>query len=78
MELNSTIITETDEDNVLNFVDDVLIEEIWHDLDRQITRERIRQVATEEAAGFRNATVTTFVPIFVRRWTRDRLGHETL
>ena len=58
---------------MINDVDDSLTEQIWHDLDGQVTREQIRQVATEIAAEFSTATVTVFVPIFIRRRARERL-----
>ena len=54
-------------------VDDDLVEEIWLELEGCAGRERIRDVATEVAADFRNAPVTQFVPIFVRRRTVERL-----
>ena len=67
---------ETTRDSVMNYVDDSLIGQIWHDLDGQVTREQIRQVVTEIAAEFRTATVTAFVPIFIHRQACEKL--ETL
>jgi hypothetical protein len=72
MTLNPTI-AETDHGDVINYVDDSLIEQIWQDLGGRVTREHIREIAAEAAAEFRTATVTSFVPIFVRRRTRERL-----
>ena len=72
-ELRPTI-AETYHDGVLNDIDDSLIEQIWHDLDGQVAREQIRQVVAEIAAEFRTATVTAFVPIFIRRRAREKLG----
>jgi hypothetical protein len=62
-----------DESRSCDELDDSLIEQIWHDLDGQVTREQIRQVVTEIAAEFRSATVTAFVPIFIRRQAREKL-----
>ena len=63
----------TSQDDVMNYMDDSLIEQIWHDLDGQVAREQIRQVAAEVAAEFHTATVTAFVPIFIRRRAREKL-----
>ena len=71
-ELSPTI-AETSHDGVINDMDDSLIEQIWDDLDGQVTRGQIRQVVTEIAAEFRTATVTAFVPIFIRRQAREKL-----
>ena len=57
----------------MNDTDDWLIEQIWHDLDGQVTREQIRQVVIEIADEFRSATVTAFVPILIRRRAREKL-----
>jgi hypothetical protein len=56
-----------------DYLDDSFIEQIWHDLGGQVPRERIHQIAAEAAAEFRTATVTAFVPVFVRRRTREKL-----
>lgn len=68
----SPTIVETDDGHVTIQLDD-LVEQIWRDLDRQISPERIRQVAAEVAAEYLDATVTTFVPIFVYRQTVGKL-----
>ena len=57
-------------------IDDVLVEAIWHELERQLPRERVRCVVAEIAVGFQDARVKTFVPIFVRRRAIERLKHE--
>lgn len=54
-------------------LDDRLIEQIWNDIGRRVSLEKVREVATAVAAGYRRATVTTFVPIFIRRQTYRRL-----
>jgi hypothetical protein len=56
-----------------DYLDDSLIEQIWHDLDGQVTRERIHQIAAEVASEFRTATVTAFVPLFIRRQACKKL-----
>lgn len=63
----------TNHDGLNDYMDDSLIEQIWHDLDGQVARERIRQVVAKIAAEFRAATVTAFVPIFIRRRAREEL-----
>ncbi len=75
-ERNPTLITHTDNSDVISHVDEILIEGIWRDLGGQVTRERIRQVATSVAAEFGDATVTTFLPIFIHRRTRAKLEDE--
>jgi hypothetical protein len=65
---------ESDRGNASEYLDDSLIEQIWQDLGGQVPRERIRQIAAEAAAEFRTATVTAFVPVFVRRRTLKRLA----
>jgi hypothetical protein len=50
-----------------------LLVEIWRDFAGRVTQERIRQVAAEVAAMFRDATVTTYIPILMRRRIRERL-----
>jgi hypothetical protein len=67
------ITAETNHESDMKYVDDSLIELIWHDLDGQVVREQIRQVASEIADEFRTATITTFVPIFIRRQAREKL-----
>ncbi|MFN8454785.1 MAG: hypothetical protein U0401_08975 [Anaerolineae bacterium] len=75
-ELNSFISTETIIADVNNYVDDRLIEEIWRDLGKQITHEQIRQAALEVADEFRDATIITFIPIFIRRLTFEKLSNS--
>lgn len=56
-----------------NELDDALIEQIWRDLSGQVSRLKIRQVATDVAVMFQDAKVRTFVPIFIRRTTCEQL-----
>ena len=55
---------------------DELIELIWHDLNQLIPRRRVADVARRIAAGFADARVEAFIPIFVRRATCDWLRPE--
>ena len=74
--LHSSISAETIVGGVSNYVDDLLIEKIWCDVGKEITREYIRQVALEVAAEFRKARITTFVPILIHRLTLERLSNH--
>jgi len=56
------------------YIDDGLIEEIWQDLDGLISHEQIRRAAYEVAARYQDAKISTFIPIFIRRNTKERLG----
>lgn len=71
MSPGSTVV-KSDKGNISDYLDN-LIEQIWRDLGGQVPRQQIRQVAAEVTAEFHDATVTAFVPIFVRRRTRERL-----
>jgi hypothetical protein len=53
-----------------------LVWQVWHELGGQVPRARIRQVAMQVAAGFRNATVTTYIPLYIRHLTREWLKEE--
>jgi len=57
-------------------IDDMLVEAIWRELERQSPRERVRCVVAEIANGFQDAKVKTFLPIFIRRRAIERLKHE--
>ena len=62
--------------DVVDGIDEVLIEAIWHELDWQLPRERVRCVVAEIALGFQDATVKSFLPILVRRRALVRLRKE--
>ena len=64
------------QNEIIDGIDDVLIEAIWLDLNRQLPRERVRCVVTEIALGFQDAAVKTFLPILVRRQALERLRQE--
>lgn len=55
---------------------DEVIEQIWQDLHRLIPRSRVAEVARQVAAGFADAKVETYIPLFVRRTTCERLLPE--
>jgi hypothetical protein len=59
--------------NGADYLNEALIEKLWHELSGQATREQIRQVAVEVATQFQNATVKTFIPVFVYRQTYEKL-----
>ena len=79
MEQNPIMFTETEdndqfhEEDLTDFVDETLIDDIWRDLDGRIDRDQIREVATKVAREFVDATVTSFIPLFIRRRTYERL-----
>ena len=52
---------------------DHLIWQVWYELDGRVPRARIRQVATQVAAAFRDAPVTIHIPLWVRHLTREWL-----
>lgn len=62
-----------DESDLAGLVDDTIIEAIWSDLEGRVDREQVRRVALDVAQEFANATVTSFVPLFIRRRTYERL-----
>jgi hypothetical protein len=55
-------------------VDNALIESIWKALDSRVDREQITQAILEAEAGYKNARVKTFIPIFIRRDVLERLS----
>lgn len=75
-QLSSPVTPGTGAGDASNYVDDVLVDRIWCDLGKRIPHEYIRQVALEIAAEFREAKVTAFVPIFIRRQTLQRLSNH--
>ena len=56
---------------------EALTEELWVDLNGEVDRHAIRQVLTEVAPTYREARITTFVPIFVRRDALEILRART-
>jgi hypothetical protein len=58
---------------MMDYVDDSLVEKLWHDLDGQVSRQQIAGAVAEMAARFEQATVTAFVPIFIHRQALEQL-----
>ena len=51
----------------------VVVEQIWNDLQGTVERSTIHQELTQVIPGFLNARIETYIPIFLRRVTTDRL-----
>jgi hypothetical protein len=68
--------TETSQDQTptIVLVDEVLVEQIWRDVQGKVSRVQIQQLVMEVAGEFAHAKITTYVPIFVRRQVREKLG----
>jgi hypothetical protein len=75
IELHQSV-TEVHLDEVIDGVDDVLVEAIWHDLERQLPRERVSCVVATVALEFQDATVKAFLPILVHRRVLEQLRPE--
>ena len=56
------------------YLDEKWIEELWHDLGEQVSQEQIRKIASEAAVEFQDATVTSFLSIFIRRRILEKLS----
>jgi hypothetical protein len=50
-----------------------IVEQIWNDLQGTVERSTIRQVLKQVIPRFQNARIETYVPIFLRRVTIERL-----
>lgn len=70
------MIVETKQHDVMDNVDGSLVDTLWRDLGDQVSREQIARVVTEIAARFQTATVTAFVPIFIRRRALEQLRSQ--
>ena len=60
----------------MDYVDDALVDMIWKDLDGQVSRQQIAGAVTQIATRFEEATVTAFVPIFIRRQALEYLKRD--
>lgn len=60
----------------MNNENDSIIDEVWQDLNRQLSREQIGRTVAEISLAYQDATVTAFVPIFVRREAVERLRRQ--
>ena len=52
---------------------EIVIEQVWTELEGRVTRSTIRAVLTEVIHKYERAPVQTFVPIFIRRETVEQL-----
>ena len=62
--------------DVTETADDTLVELIWKELNGRVDREQIRQAILKVKATYQDATVKTFVPIFIRREVLEMLQKE--
>jgi len=62
----------------MDYVDDALVEMLWKDLDGQVSRQQIARAVSQIASRFDEATVTAFVPIFIRRQALEYLRRDCL
>lgn len=75
----ATLFPEVPGDNTSTAAHDWLhkvIEHACHDFAGRVSHEHILEVAREVAARFRDARVTSYVPVLVGRFTRERLQQE--
>jgi hypothetical protein len=57
-------------------IGDDLLQQIWHDVDEKVSLARVGEVAFQFADKYREATVTAFIPLLIRRMTKERLQAE--
>jgi hypothetical protein len=64
--------------NELDWDVESVVDQIWGDLGGTVTRPAIRRELAQVILAFSDARVKTYVPIFVRRQTVERLrsGHQ--
>lgn len=55
---------------------DEIIDLIWQDLAEQVARPRVAEVARDVAAEIGEVRITTYLPLFVRRLSVERLLPE--
>jgi len=56
-----------------DWVDQSLVEKVWHDLNQAVPREQVHHVVANIALQYRDAPVQAFVPILVHRQAIDQL-----
>jgi len=56
-----------------DLVDEDLVDVIWRELDGRVDREQIWQTACSVAERYYDASITTYIPIFIRRLTKELL-----
>ena len=74
---NSSIETKTEVDDrastTSGSIDNALIESIWNEMNGRVDRDNINQAVLEARARYQQATIETFIPIFIRRYVLERL-----
>ena len=60
----------------MNNENDSIIDKVWQDLDRQLSREQIGCTVTEISLEYQDATVKAFVPILIHREAVERLKRQ--
>jgi hypothetical protein len=77
IEKNSSIETKTEVDDRASTtsgnIDNALIESIWKEMDGRVDRDNINQAVLEARARYQQATIDSFIPIFIRRYVLERL-----
>lgn len=69
------VFAETNSGAVNNDLDH-LIWQVWYELEGQVPRARIRQVAMQVLAAFHDAPLSIHIPLWVRYLTREWLRQE--
>jgi hypothetical protein len=59
---------------VTGLVDEVFVDQIWQEVQGKVSRLQIHQLVLEATSEFAEATITTYVPIFVRRHVHKKLA----
>lgn len=57
-------------------IGDDLLQQIWHDVEEKVSLARVAEVAFHFADKYREARVTAFIPLLIRRMTKERLQTE--
>lgn len=60
----------------MNNGNDLIIDKVWQELDRQLPRETIGRTVTEISLAYQDAKVQAFVPMFVYRQAVERLKRQ--
>lgn len=58
------------------YLDEAFIQKVWQECNCQVSRAEIRAIVMEIAAEFQDATITAFVPIFIRRRLYEELDNR--
>jgi hypothetical protein len=56
-----------------DLVDEELVDAMWRELDGRVDRELIWRTACSVAERYYDASITTYIPIFIRRLTIELL-----